>query len=295
MEHRITNPCPVSIVILTFNEELNLPHALKSAKEWSDDIHVVDSGSSDRTLDIANDFNAIVHLHSWENWAKQRNWSLENCPLKYEWVLFLDADEQLTPQSKEEIRLKIQNANDQCNGFYLRFDYYFRDRLVRKAMCPHLRLIRKTNVSWQVRGAREICSAPSDSPVIKAKLIHYDHRGLQYWKKKQTQNAQLEAQLLFQLKEKLSPNDKHKSPNKIHAKFGDSSTESLRNFIDSRSPLCIRPALIFTCHLIAKTDIRNGLNGLIHAYYQGLWFPIMVNIKYAQLLKNKTMEKTLER
>ncbi len=273
----------VSIIILTFNEELNLPYALASIRGWSDDIHIVDSGSTDRTLDIAREFDVHIHTNTWTNWADQRNWALDNCQFKYEWILFLDADEQMTPQSQGEIERKIQNAQKDCCGFYLGFDYYFLNRQIRKAMYPHLRLVRKQGVRWKVEGARELCSAPDSSPMIKAKIIHHDHRGLKHWFTKQAHNAELEAMALNQKRLHSLNNVKceYQTNNPQIAK--SKLRHRLRKTIDNSCPPFIRTLLLFSHHLVFKTDIRDSWAGLVYAFLYGLCYPIMIDTRYIQL------------
>ena len=94
---------PVSVVVLTHNEERNLATCLESLTEWATEIFVVDSGSTDRTLEIAARYGGIVVEHPFDTHAKQWNWALENLPLSTEWVLALDADQHVTPALRAEI------------------------------------------------------------------------------------------------------------------------------------------------------------------------------------------------
>jgi glycosyltransferase involved in cell wall biosynthesis len=234
-------------------------------------------------LDIARDFDVNIYYHPWKNWADQRNWALDNCQLKYEWVLFLDADEQMTPQSQKEIALKTKNAQKECCGFYLGFDYYFLNKRIRKAMYPHIRLVKKRVVRWRVDGAREVCSAPDDSPLIEAKLIHNDHRGLKHWFTKQAHNAELEAIALYQKRHCFSNNVRCKNQTNNPQTAKSKLHHRLRKVIDTSCPPFIRTLLFFPHHLVFKTDIRDGWAGLVYAFLYGLCYPIMIDIKYMQL------------
>ena len=82
----------VSIVILTFNEECNIERCLSSLTRFKD-IHIVDSGGSDRTLELAQLYNVSISFNNFVSFGEQRNFAHENCALKYDWVLHLDADE----------------------------------------------------------------------------------------------------------------------------------------------------------------------------------------------------------
>jgi glycosyltransferase involved in cell wall biosynthesis len=96
---------PVSVIILTLDEERNLADCLRSCA-WCDDVHVLDSGSRDRTVEIARSFGATVHHHPFESFANQRNWAIDYIKTKYAWQFHLDADERFTlPQVEEMLQL----------------------------------------------------------------------------------------------------------------------------------------------------------------------------------------------
>ncbi len=83
----------ISIIFLTYNEEVNISQALKSIGNWTEEIIVLDSGSTDRTIKIAEELGAKVFYRQFDNYANQRNYALKELPITTEWILFLDADE----------------------------------------------------------------------------------------------------------------------------------------------------------------------------------------------------------
>src|SRR5271169_2844409 len=93
---------PLTVIILTRNEEVNVAACLQSAG-WAEEVFVVDSLSTDRTVEVAKAMGAQVNLHPFDGYAKQRNWALQNLPLSHEWVLMLDADERIPQALAEEI------------------------------------------------------------------------------------------------------------------------------------------------------------------------------------------------
>lgn len=107
----------VSVIILTKNEAHDLPRLLESLR-WCDDVHVIDSGSSDGTRGIAAAAGTKVLEHPFVAFGQQRNWALQNCALQHDWVLFLDADEASTPEFEEELRRAIDSAPEDVAGFY---------------------------------------------------------------------------------------------------------------------------------------------------------------------------------
>src|SRR5262249_44867324 len=102
--HAVTDRLPISVVILALNEEINIEECLQSVSTWADEIFVVDSGSHDRTIEIARRFTPHVVQHAFENYSSQRNWAQLNLPLKNQWIFHIDADERVTPELTESFR-----------------------------------------------------------------------------------------------------------------------------------------------------------------------------------------------
>ncbi|MEO7030549.1 MAG: glycosyltransferase family 2 protein, partial [Acidobacteriaceae bacterium] len=101
----------ISVLILTRNEEKNLPYCLASVK-WSDDIHVLDSMSTDATPAIATAAGATLTQRPFDNWSSHQNWALQNLPFKHPWVFYLDADELATPELHAAMLAAIANPGD---------------------------------------------------------------------------------------------------------------------------------------------------------------------------------------
>src|SRR5687767_11842347 len=99
-----TEPAPLSVVILTFNEEANIARCFESTAPWAAEVFLVDSGSTDLTVPIAERSGARVFEHSFENHVAQWQWALDNLPFAHEWVLAIDADVAVTPELRDAIR-----------------------------------------------------------------------------------------------------------------------------------------------------------------------------------------------
>jgi glycosyltransferase involved in cell wall biosynthesis len=120
---------PVSAIVATRNEEKNLPRCLESLREVGE-VYVIDSGSTDATVEIARSFGAqVVQFQYRGGWPKKRQWSMENLPLAFDWIFLVDADEALTSELAEEIRKVIQNPD--INGCYISLRMYFLGRMLR--------------------------------------------------------------------------------------------------------------------------------------------------------------------
>ena len=107
----------ITVIILTRNEENDLPGCLRSLT-WCDDVHILDSGSTDKTVSIARGWGAWISSNPFESFGKQRNFALDHITAKYDWILFLDADEQVTVPFLGEMTDKIKTASQDIAGYY---------------------------------------------------------------------------------------------------------------------------------------------------------------------------------
>ena len=120
---------PVTVVIPVKNEECNLPHCLNMLRDFNQVI-IVDSQSTDRTAEIAEEFGAEFHQFCWNGkFPKKRNWVLWNLEINNDWVLFLDADEFLTEDFKQELLLKIRDTS--VSGYWINYTNYFMGKELR--------------------------------------------------------------------------------------------------------------------------------------------------------------------
>jgi len=115
---------PISVLIPTKNEQENIGKCLESVA-WADEVCVVDSCSTDQTCRVAREFGATVIDFIWDGKGpRKRNWALANHPWKHEWLLLLDADEEVTPELRDEISATVHRKTTRV-GFLIRFHYYF--------------------------------------------------------------------------------------------------------------------------------------------------------------------------
>src|SRR5438093_12665393 len=120
--------CPISLIILTYNEEVNIGRTLESTKDWAGEILIIDSFSTDGTLDICRKYTDKIYQHRFENHGKQFNWALEHVSMRYDWILRLDADEMMTPELGQELADRLPILPAEIAGVYLRRRVYFMDR-----------------------------------------------------------------------------------------------------------------------------------------------------------------------
>ena len=186
----------ISVLILTTNEQHDLPAALASVA-WSDDVHVFDSHSTDATVDIARAVGAHVHSRIFDDYATHRNaaFALE---FKHPWVFLLDADERPTPELSAEMQRVVREAPANTAGFRLRRrDFLFGTWLKHAQISPYyIRLVRPERAIY-TRAINEVLVV--DGPV--AELIHpLDHypfsKGIAHWIAKHNTYSTMEAELI---------------------------------------------------------------------------------------------------
>jgi glycosyltransferase involved in cell wall biosynthesis len=188
----------LSILILTLNEECNLADCIRSVSE-ADDIVVLDSFSSDRTVKIAEEMGARVVQRRFDNYAAQRNAGLNEVSYKHSWVLMVDADERVTPELWAEMRAAIRTAEPTVSMFHMRRkDYWFRRWIRRSSGYPTWfgRLVRVGHVTVE-REINEQYVAHGESRFLKEHLLHYPfNKKVAYWLERHNRYSSMEANAL---------------------------------------------------------------------------------------------------
>lgn len=186
---------PVSVVVLTLNEELNIAECLESCS-WSDDVHVVDSGSEDRTRWIAEDYGASVHVHPFESFGRQRNWAIDNIDFKHDWIFHLDADERFTPDLVREMAELIASDPPDA-GFHVPHKLMFMGKWLKRAggyPTYQMRLFHKGRMRFRDYGHGQREDTPGKVGTIKSPYLHYSFaKGLYDWIDKHNRYSSLEA------------------------------------------------------------------------------------------------------
>src|ERR1700689_2480628 len=188
----------IDVLIQTHNEALNLPHTLESVKGWVNRVFVVDSGSTDRTREIAGEYGAIVVQKAWEGYARQKNWALANLPFESPWILILDADESVTPPLKDEILEVVSRPvpNVREGGFFLNRVTVFMGREIHHcAYFPawNLRLFKRGEARYEERNVHEHMIVNGPTGHLRHLLRHEDRRGLEHFIAKHNRYSTLEA------------------------------------------------------------------------------------------------------
>jgi glycosyltransferase involved in cell wall biosynthesis len=188
----------ISVLILTKNEEQDLPGCLASVTGWCDDVHVFDSISTDRTLEIAQAAGCVITQRKFDNWSAHQNWGLANIAFKHPWVLYIDADERVSPELRDAA-LAAGKVDAVESAFRLRRRDFFSDGtwLKHAQISPfYLRLFRPEKIRYE-RLVNPVSIVAGPIGDIGGFLDHYPFsKGVGFWIERHIKYADLEAKTI---------------------------------------------------------------------------------------------------
>jgi len=263
--------CPISVLIPTKNEGRNLGRCLEPLVGWADEIVVVDSQSTDSTLEIAAEHGTtILQFHYTGGWPKKRQWALNRHDWKNDWILLLDADEILLPEIRSEIAAAIQD--EQYNGYWIRFQIFFLGRMLRYGgnSLWKLSLLRRGMGRYEMRLKQQDLSM-ADMEVHEHVIVdgrvgrlqepvrHENFNSLDRYIAKHNEYSNWEARLL------MAGGDGQVTP----ALFGNQARR--RRFL-KRKLLSIpgSPLMFFVMKYVVSLGILDGVPGLVYCALQAV-------------------------
>ncbi len=230
----------LSVVIITLNEEANLARTLASVV-WADEIVVLDSGSTDRTREIAESFHATFSVEAWKGFAAQKNSALAKAA--GDWILSLDADEEVEPALADEIRATLA-AKPSVAGFWIPRKNFFLGRWMRHGGFypdPKLRLFRRGAGQFEDRLVHEDLRIDGTTGALQHHLLHHAYPTLESYIEHMNRYSSLGAQMI--------------AANNRRARF---------SFLD----IVVRPKLTFFYNYFLRLGFLDGREGLLlHLYH----------------------------
>ena len=226
----------LSVLLPAYNEETKIIECLESVK-WADEILVVDSYSTDKTLDIVRKYGARIIHHEYINSAKQKNWAIPQC--KYEWVLQMDADERLEPALQVEIKSVLENQLPDVDGYRINFKHHLLGKWIRHSgHYPeyHLRLFRRDVGRFQNREVDAHVIVPGRVVTLKNHILHFGTESISQRLRTIDRYSRYEA---------------------------DEREKQGRSF--SWFSIIFRPAAAFLYYFIYKLGFLDGMRGLLIA------------------------------
>lgn len=281
----------ISVVILTYNEEVNLERCLQKIQKLTTDIFIIDSFSIDNTLGIAKKYNCQVFQNKFVNHANQLNWAIENVPFSSEWVLRLDADEYLTDSLIDEIKQKLPSLAENIHGIFFKRRVYFMNKWIRFGGYYPTKLLR----AWRM--GKAICEQrwmdehmkllEGDSVVFQNDMVDDNAKNLHWWIEKHNDYATKEA--IEHLNSKYSL----LSSEYVEGKFFGTQ-EQRKRWLKEKAyaiiPLGVRPFIYFFYRYVLRLGFLDGFRGLLFHVLQGFWYRFLVDAKVYEIERKSKRE-----
>jgi glycosyltransferase involved in cell wall biosynthesis len=272
-----------SVVILAFNSVETLGTTLAQAKQISDDLHVVDSFSTDETVALSQQQGAQVVQHAFESYGAQRNWAIDHLALRYPWQLHLDADERLTPELIASLQALPENPDP--SGFLIARLVQFLGRQMRHGgMSPtwHLRLFRKGAGRCEERKYdQHFYLTQGSTGQLQGYMIDEIRMSLSEWTARH--NRWSDAEVLEQTQAIDAV--------RIRPRFWGNPVERKRFLrgLYNGAPLFVRPYALFFYRYFLRLGFLDGWEGFIFWTLQTFWFRFLIDAKLFEQRKKKTI------
>lgn len=272
----------ISVFILTKNEERNIAACVDSVR-WSDDIHVLDSYSTDSTIEIAQKLGAKIWQREFDSYSGQQNWALRNIPFKYPWVFYVDADERATPELAGAMRRAVEGARETAAFEIRRRDFFLGTWLKHvQVTAYYLRLFRPEKMRYErVVNPVSIVDGPVSS--VTGYLDHFPFsKGLADWIAKHNSYSSMEAEQI------LADRRRHAQWSIRKAFLERDFTERRRNQKALFYHLPFRPLVKFLAVYLLKRGFLDGYAGLTYSILIGFY-------EYMIVLKTRELEEQASR
>lgn len=261
------------------DEERNLPWSLASVHGWADRVWVVDSGSTDRTREVARSWGAEVVEHEWLGYARQKNWALDHLPMTADWILILDADESVLPDLRDEVLAAARRPEGEGPaGYFINRYFVFLGRRIRH--CGYypswnLRLFRRGKARYEERSVHEHMTVDGPTGRLAGHLEHHDRRGLEAYAAKHNRYSTLEAREIVDRDRGGTAAGPHAPPSGPHA---------WRRWVKDHlyASLPCKGTLRFLYMYLVRLGVLDGLAGLrFCAFIAG--YETLIGLKIAEL------------
>ena len=269
-------------IIMTKNEEKNIVDCLKSMEGFAKRCVVIDCGSTDKTVELAERYGASVYFHEFEYYARQFNWGIKNCDIDTEWIIRLDADERFTEKLNKEIeKLIAENKNKPMNGITIEADLYFLGRVMKHG----LRNKRKMMLFKKAYGCiedrrRDAHSIISEGFSVSAKhrFIHYDFKNVDNYIKKYNWYATREMQDYIDYV--------HGADTNINTDAAILAQRKKKFGLYYKAPKFFRCWAWFIYNYFFRGGFLDGKEGLVFCFLECYWYRFLVDAKIYEYEKN---------
>lgn len=283
---------PITALIYTFNEEKNIKRCIENVFDICEEVIVVDSFSTDKTVEIANQLTSKIYNNQFESHSRQLQWALDNTDIKTEWILKIDADEILTDALKKELIENLNITPKEINAFYINRRLYFLGKWIRYgANYPAwaMRLWRNGKIKVENRWLDDHITLISGKyDFLKNDMCDFDMKDISRWTAKHNNSASKEAIDLLNFKYKLFESTSIKTD-----LFGTQIQKKrwIKDYLYCHFPLFLRSFIYFIWRYFFMLGFLDGKEGLIWHFLQGFWFRFLCDVKVYEVEKKSKIEK----
>lgn len=277
----------IAAVILTKDEERHIARCIRSLQGVCAEIWVIDSYSTDRTCEIAEELGARVVRHPWKNYATQFNFAVYECPIQSEWIWRIDADEFLEGNLGEAVKSALAQSAPNVNGVYVRKRIDFMGRpLLHGGWYPsyHLKIFRRGHGDCENRWMDEHIRLFDGTAITveDGNQVDANLNDLTWWTEKHNGYALREMVDVLLMEYGLDDSAKEVQPKFFGTEEQRKRWLKLRYV---RSPLFVRPFVNFFLRYVLKGGFRDGKEGFIWHILQGFWYRMLVDAKVYEIKK----------
>lgn len=277
----------LSVIILTFNEEIHIRRCIENVCAIAQKVYVVDCYSTDRTVKIAKECGAEVVMHKWPgNQADQFNWALDNIPINTEWVLRLDADEYLSEGLISEFNVRIPDIDKSISAVTLPLGRAFMGKILKHGIVNDvkmIRLFRRGKVRYEKRLMDEHLLVLEGSTItFRHKFIDDNRNSLKYFIDKHNGYSSREASLLLDVEYDLTQTD-YSTMSAEYCEDVKRKRKQKKKY--AKLPLFWRAFAYFLYRYIFKLGFLDGKEGFLWDFLQGLWYRMLVDAKIFEIKK----------
>jgi len=275
----------ITVVILTLNEEANLPFVLENVSGFCREVVILDSFSTDSTVAIAESYGAHIFQRKFDDFSSQRKHALEQLPIMSEWVLVLDADEYLSDELKEEIASVLPSSS--CDAYLMKRRFYWKGKWIKRGYYPTklIRLGRHGLITCDDRPINEhlICKSDKVSE-LKHDFIDFNRKGLADWLSKHNSYSDREARQLYL----------NEFPTQELSLFKSQYERKrwLRYKVWNRLPPIIRPFSLFIYRYVFLGGMFDGRVALQYHYLHAFFYRHLIELKLQELIKDNSKSKS---
>ncbi len=291
----------ISVVILTYKEEIHIQRCIESVKSIAKDVFLVDCFSTDRTIEIAKSLEANVVQNKWPgNQALQMNWALENLPIQTKWVLRLDADEYLLPKLVEELQQRLNEVPDEVTGIVFKRRHIFLEKWMKRGIYPVklLRLFQYQKAICEQRWMDEhIQLLEGTSIEFQYDFVDHNLNNLSWFLSKHIGYSireaidllDVELGLLDQKTEDRRPKSEvggqKMDSSRQEALSSQAAAKRKKKLRYARQPLFWRSFAYFVYRYFFKLGFLEGKEGFLWHFLQGWWYRTLVDAKIFEIKK----------